>query len=792
MARQSRPVRRGDGGGRLLLLLGVLALVALASWRWKSRPRPGSVERKPGSGSVLDVAVAREFAALEAAEREADRTVWAPEQLAQAHGANVEALWEALQTSADGLGLLRELRLRSLSLVPAREVESMPHGILRMRGVDSIGFAPWPDWRERVDRWRAEGWRLDQSEWRHVGFVPATNGQPATSGFEVSLDLSRTNPVERAEVTARARVTWAQESSGAGTDMPPQAGLGDVVVEGFDVRRRAGGPAFREVHVAEFTPFARTSWIDPVIVRERADGPELILAARNVVLRRGDDGKWMESLLSTRHPGLVFTALLADFDGDGLDDVLWAVRSGLVLSRGDADGRFETDPVPVWSAPVKLEYAQAFTCGDFDGDGDLDVFLGQYRPPYVGGQMPRPYFDANDGPPTYLLRNGGSGGFEDVTDAAGLASKRHRRSYGASLVDLDGDGDMDLVVTSDFAGMDVHLNDGRGTFRDVTGTMLDDPRGFGMSHAFADFDADGRLDLLMVAMPQPTADRLGAAGLERPGLEPWAMERRRMVHGNRLFFGRPEGFRQRAETPGLAWCGWAWSAAVLDFDHDRFPDLHVVNGHETRASVKDYEREFWTHDIYVGDSTARPAVDAYFASKFAVTRSWGWSYGGHERNRLLWNRGGGGFVSVGHLFGLSLAADSRNAVAGDLDGDGDEDLVVTTFEIWPRVRQTVRVYENTLEQTGNWIGFRLTTKPGGTSAMGATVTVRDRLGAQVKTLVSGDGYRSQSGRVLRFGLGDVTQVDRVEVRWVGGATSALTNPPTGQIHPLEGRRRRGD
>mgnify|MGYP003336824970 CR=1 FL=1 len=80
---------------------------------------------------------------------------------------------------------------------------------------------------------------------------------------------------------------------------------------------------------------------------------------------------------------------------------------------------------------------------------DYRAGRGQYKLPYVAGQMPTPYYDANDGFPGYLLRNDGHGNFTDATAASGLASKRFRRSYSASFVDLDEDGDVDLVVVSD-------------------------------------------------------------------------------------------------------------------------------------------------------------------------------------------------------------------------------------------------------------------------------------------------------------------------------------------------------
>lgn len=761
------------------LLVGLIVLLVVRAGK---TPAPDRAPGSPASAS-LPPEVLRDFMRIEAAESEVDRQVWAPELLAESHGRVVDDLWDRLNASADALGELAKLPIRSFTLPRLREAETLPHGLRRWRTATGRGrdAAEALDWRSRLAAWRADGWRLEQSEWRHLRFTPASPARPASSLFEIHLHATRPQPARRARLSARITVTWPYSPSPSAA-----AEWGDVRVEQAEILDRDGPPAFRMVANLEVPPFPRTSWIDPVIARARrpSAGVDFILAARNLVLRRGTDGPWQTIELSPWHPGLIFTALLADFTGDGRDDLLMAVRAGLVLMPGDTNGGFNLPAGSAWKAPVRLEYAQAFTCGDVDGDGDLDVFLGQYRPPYQAGQMPRPYFDALDGPPAYLLLNQGDGEFKEATERAGLAAKRHRRSYAASFADLDGDADLDLLVTSDFAGADVYENLGGASFRDRTREWLDDPRAFGMSHALNDFDADGRLDFLLVGMPQPTADRLTALDLERPGFADWARERPRINFGNRLYFGSREGFRQRPEGAQAARAGWSWSVAAADLDHDRFPDLHFVNGHETRRSVRDYEREFWTHDIYVGDSTPRAAVEAYFAAKLARTRSQGWSYGGYDKNRLFLNLGGGEFVEAGHLFGLALEEDSRNVLAEDIDGDGDLDLLVTTFEIWPRERQTVRLFENTLASPGHWIAVQLASRPGDPSPVGAVATLRDDAGVQIRHFITGDGYRSQASGRLHFGLGAVSRVREIEVRWAGGERTILRDPAVNHVHPV--------
>ena len=94
-----------------------------------------------------------------------------------------------------------------------------------------------------------------------------------------------------------------------------------------------------------------------------------------------------------------------------------------------------------------------------------------------------------------------------------------RRTFSASLVDLDEDRDLDLMVVADFSGMDVYLNDGGGKFTDATARLVDQRHGFGMSHTFGDWDGDGREDVYMVGMSSTTARRLDRLGLSRPGFE---------------------------------------------------------------------------------------------------------------------------------------------------------------------------------------------------------------------------------------------------------------------------------
>jgi hypothetical protein len=458
----------------------------------------------------------------------------------------------------------------------------------------------------------------------------------------------------------------------------------------------------------------------------------------------------------------------------------------LVLYEGTGKGIFDQPPRIAWQSDPKINYPLAITCGDIDGDGDLDVFLTQYKVPYLLGQIPTPYFNANDGYPSYLLKNDGHGNFTDATEESGLAPKRHRRTYSASFADLDHDGDLDLAVVNDFCGLDLYRNDGHGHFTDVTRDWAGEPLAAGMAHAFADFDRDGRLDLLVMGMTSATVDRLEHLNLKRRDSRIDESKRAKLMAGNRLLMGKAGGaFAETALSESIARSGWSWGCGALDFDNDGFVDVYVATGHETQQTVRDYERQYWLHDLYIGNSSNDAVNVTYFTVKGAATRGRGYSFGGWDRNRLFWNDHGKSFLEIGHLIGVSLQQDCRSVVADDLDGDGRVDLLVTTFEEWPRRKQTLKIFRNKMPDAGNWIGVRLHEQGNGISPVGVEVTLYSNSSATLQTIVTGDSYRSQHANTIHFGLGENTNAERIEIRWTNGRKTELRNPAINRYHDIE-------
>jgi hypothetical protein len=260
--------------------------------------------------------------------------------------------------------------------------------------------------------------------------------------------------------------------------------------------------------------------------------------------------------------------------------------------------------------------------------------------------------------------------------------------------------------------------------------------------------------------------------------------RSKMGYGNRLYLRRGAAFRQEPLSDQVARTGWSWGCASFDFDNDGDLDLYVANGHRSRQSAKDYETQFWRHDIYAAGSRHDAALDLYFGATGDRLYGSGNSYGGFEKNRLLMNLSGKGFVEVAYLLGVGLEEDFRNVVSDDLDGDGKLDLLVTTFAEWPEARQGLRIFQNRIEPGGNWIGLRLRDAGPGLSPVGAVISLTSPAGKQTRRIVTGDSHRSQSSSTAHFGLGRNAEVGVLEVRWPNGRTMTLRNPEINCYHTV--------
>ncbi|MBI2926154.1 MAG: CRTAC1 family protein [Verrucomicrobia bacterium] len=771
-----------------LTLLFAAGAVYWACYRFTSRPgRPPVPSQLLSSGpsaqtdlAEVSPAVMRKFLELEAQQNELDATVWAKELLAERHEQVFIRLWDELRTSPAPFRVLADFPFGQLGLPTASATNQHDAGV-KLTRFNTGGQKLTPDgWRQLLANLGQQGWRLEQSEWRQPQFDLGGDGS-ARSVIAFKANALIPGSRTAASLKGTLRVTWDKLADANSAPFPRW-----LEVTELELAERHGPPAFQAAISTAIEPETNSVFIDPLILQDlNGDGlSEVILGSKNRVFWNRGEGRFEPRKLCPRHTGLLNAGVVADFNGDGHADFLAIDKDGLLLFAGDAQGRFDQPGQRGWSAPEPLLNPFVVTAGDVDGDGDLDVWFGQYKLPYVAGQMPTPYYDANDGFPAFLLVNEGRGRFTDQTEQAGLAPKRFRRTYSASFVDVDEDGDPDLIVVSDFAGVDLYRNDGRGRFTDVTRDSFEETHLFGMSHTFGDYDLDGRLDVMVIGMDSVVAQRLDSLKLGREQFPAYQQMRPAMAYGNRMYLARGAAFRQATFNDQVARTGWSWGSTSFDFDNDGDLDLYLANGHKSRASAKDYETQFWTHDIYLATSEHDPARDVFFRAVGTKRYGAGESYGGYAKNALFLNEGGRRFLDVAYFMGVALEEDCRNAVADDLDGDGKLDLLVTTYLVWPENQQALHLFRNDFNEAGHWIGFRLRESQSGFSPVGAKLTLTTTAGQQHRWLVTGDSYRAQHATTAHFGLGTLTNVESVAIRWPNGKTQRLVAPAINRYHEV--------
>ncbi len=736
-----------------------------------------------------------EVSALQSERDQMDKTIWAPEVESQEREKTFVKLWDDLREANHDWPPLEQFVFRSLQIGELGDASMHDLEIERREMGESSTTLNHADWLEMIQKWREKSIRVVETEWHQSSYEPATNGKPARSLFNAVAHVVDEPNQTRHILRGKLRVSWGDKKSS--NDLYAAE---EIVLEGLTVLSRKGEVPFvteKVINVSKDNPvvnrgktgepdlFARVPPSTLVLQDLNGDHlPELISGGGNLIYWNRGNFKLEPQVLLEGNNGFSHMIVFADFTGDGhLDLFTFNPARNPEVIPGDGKGKFipsnMESPLPNNN---HIMNAKCFAVGDIDGDGDLDVFATQYTAPYKNGSMPMPYYNANDGYPSYLLLNDGTGRFVDGTEAAGLEKKRNRRTYSTSFVDLDNDKDLDLLVVSDFAGMDLYLNDGAGKFRDVTNMLGEDRFSFGMSHSLADFDGDGNLDIYMVGMGSTTARRLEGMKLGRQGFESIQDARMKMGYGNRMFLGDGKGgFKQASYNDRVARSGWSWGCTPWDFDNDGDRDLFVANGHLSGKSCKDYCTAFWRQDIYQAAKVENPVLDVVFRNSMKGMGS-DISWNGYEHNVLFMNEGNGSYQNVAFLMGVSHESDCRSVVSADLDHDGRPDLVVVEGRKRGDDKQRegyIQVIRNRLKTGNHWIGVHLEGQP-----IGAVVSVVQGEKRQFLPIVTGDSFDAQHANTVHFGIGKTESVDALEVQWPNGKTTRVTKPAIDRYHLL--------
>ena len=287
------------------------------------------------------------------------------------------------------------------------------------------------------------------------------------------------------------------------------------------------------------------------------------------------------------------SALFADIDNDGDQDLIVITATRPILFRNDGHGKFSMDAASGLDIPK--DQAGSLTSAvmaDFDRDGWLDLYICSYDfwKPGKTYNAPTPYYDAVNGPPNFLFRNLGGKRFENVTARAGLMANNNRYSFAAAWGDYNNDGWPDLIVANDFGRKNLYRNEGDGTFEDVAEAAGVADLGAGMSAAWGDSNNDGLLDLYTGNMWSSAGQRItgNRQFLSVAPAGPVRQAFQRQARGNSLFMnGAQDGFVERSAEAGVEMGRWAWSSDFADLDNDGLLDLYVTNGYISGPDLRD-------------------------------------------------------------------------------------------------------------------------------------------------------------------------------------------------------------
>lgn len=427
---------------------------------------------------------------------------------------------------------------------------------------------------------------------------------------------------------------------------------------------------------------------------------------------------------------------VGDYDNDGDPDIFVGNYGVSRLYRNNGNGTFTDVAEPLGVA--RRGWSTGATFGDYDRDGRLDLFVPGYvefdfnnLPPSPNGAGRPGSLNQNfcqfrgtpvmcgprglKGETDTLYRQKADGTFEDVSVKAGVNDAGRYYGFSSVFIHADDDDLLDLIVINDSTPNLLYINKGNGTFEETgyaSGMALNEQgrEQAGMGLAVGDYNLDGRVDFYVTNFSDDTNTL-------------------RRNDGDGLFTDVTlQSGHGEVTMPFLG-----WGTSFVDYDNDGWPDLLVANGH-----------------VY-------PAVDKF---------QWGTSFA--QQPLLFRNLANGKFERVGAApgSGLARAWPSRGLAVGDLDGDGQVDAVFNNLDSAPTVLR------NVTKRAGHWLSLRLVgdvTAKSPKDATGARAFLTIGKERRRLDMFSGAGYGSQNDTRLHFGLGAATRVDKLEVRWPGGA-----------------------